>query len=159
MQRKLTFHRLLLLLFLSVNAVMARAASVEYLTFTVSGSPVVIALADHPVITYTNNTVHIQTASTTIDLPVANISEATFSNAVPTGLAERIAAKPQLRGGAVCFEQLPPGSLVTIHALDGTQVSAVHADDGGRAAVGIAQLPAGVYVVKSALQTLKITVK
>ena len=149
MQIKFIFHRLLLLIILSANAVLARAASVEYVTFTVSGRPVVIALAEHPVITYTANTLHIRTASTSIDLSVEDINDVVFSKATPTGIAERLAAKPQLRGGAVCFEQLPVGSLVTIHALDGTQVTATNADDRGQAEVGIFQLPAGVYIVKS----------
>ena len=160
MQKNNTFHRLLLMLFLSVNVALARSANVEYLTFTtVSGSPVVVALAEHPVITYTGNTVHIQTGSTTIDVSVASITNIFFSKAVSTGIAEKLAAMPQMREGAVFFEQLPPGSAVTVHALNGAQVSETNADAQGQADVNIAQLPAGVYIIKSVSQTIKITVK
>ena len=153
------YYRLLLLLFFSVNAILIRAANVEYLTLTVKDGTVVIALAEHPVITYTDNTLHIQSATTTIDVPICDITETEFSSTVPTGITDLIASKPQLRNGAVCFEQLPQGSSVTVHSLNGALLSSVNADDKGRAEVGISQLPTGVYIVRSAIQTFKITIK
>jgi hypothetical protein len=69
----------LILLLLIATAVQARAGSVKYLTVTVKGSPVVFALADHPVITYTGNTLHFQTPSGTVDVPVADITDIVFT--------------------------------------------------------------------------------
>ena len=61
------FRRLLMMLMLTASALQGRAANVECLTLTVSGKPVVIVLAEHPVITYKGNTLHVKTETTTID--------------------------------------------------------------------------------------------
>ena len=63
--------RFLVLLAVVASTVLARAVNVEYLTFNVDGNPVVIALAEHPVITFTDNTLHIKTEKETIDIPVS----------------------------------------------------------------------------------------
>lgn len=159
MQKNNIYRWLLLLLFFSASTILIRAANVEYLTLTVKDGTVVIVLAEHPVITYTDNTLHIQSSTTTIDVPISDITKTEFSGIIPTSITGLIASKPQLRNGVICFEQLPLGSSVTIHSLNGTLLSSVNADDKGQAAVGTYQLPTGVYIVRSAIQTFKIIIK
>ena len=69
------FRRLLMMLMLTASALQGRAANVECLTLTVSGKPVVIVLAEHPVITYKGNTLHVKTETTTIDIPVSESND------------------------------------------------------------------------------------
>ena len=149
--------RCLLVLSLLVASVMVRAANVEYLTLTVDGKPVVIVLAEHPVITYTNNYLHIETAEKTVDVPVSKVSGATFSE---TSDIKAVAGKTVEWGdGLFVFSQLPVQSKVSIYTPDGKQQLATTADDSGRAIISTTNLPAGVYIVKSATQTIKVTIK
>lgn len=50
------------------------AATGNELTLIVKGEPMVIQMSEHPVITYTNNTLHIKTDAAVTDVPVSQIS-------------------------------------------------------------------------------------
>lgn len=58
----------------TVTVKVSQVAKGECLTFMVNGSPVDIVLSEHPIITYTNNTLHVKTAAKTVDIPVKDIS-------------------------------------------------------------------------------------
>ena len=71
-------QRMLKLMLLTVSALHCHSAIGDDLTFVVGGKPVVIALAQNPVITYTGNTLHVKAADKAIDLPVSEISVGYF---------------------------------------------------------------------------------
>ena len=58
----------------TVTVKVSQVTKGECLTFMVNGSPVDIVLSEHPIITYTNNTLHVKTAAKTVDIPVKDIS-------------------------------------------------------------------------------------
>ena len=156
MKRK-SVLRFLLVSSLLMTSIMVRAANVEYLTLNVSGEDVVIVLAEHPVITYEDNYLHIQTAERTVDVPVAQISGATFSE---TSDIKAVAGQPvQWTDGLFVFNQLPKQSKVSVYAVNGREQSTTTVDTNGKAIVSTKDLPAGVYIIKSATQTIKITIK
>lgn len=157
MQRNSILQRLLVLLFIVSSHIFVHAGGVEYLTLKVSGNPVVIVLAEHPVITYTDNTLHIQTAKETVDVPVSQISGVAFSET--TGIMAINNQQLQMQEGNICFQQLPQGSKVSVVAANGIEVFSATADDHGWAILNINRLPKGILVVKSATQTFKITNK
>ena len=152
------FRRLLMMLMLTASALQGRAANVECLTLTVSGKPVVIVLAEHPVITYKGNTLHVKTETTTIDIPVSEISGGSFQDP-STGIRTIELPDVEKRDGELRFSQLTPGSSIEVFSTDGVKLSSVRVDTYGQATVSIGQLPKGTYIVRSALQTIKIANK
>lgn len=136
---------------------LVRAANVEYLTLNVGGNPVEIVLAEHPVITYTDNTLHIQTAKETIDVPVNQLSGVAFSET--SGIKSIEDHQFQIGDGSICFQQLPKGSRVCIFAANGIEVMSAIVNDYGQTIINISDLPKGIFVVKSATQSFKITNK
>ncbi|MBQ6203125.1 MAG: T9SS type A sorting domain-containing protein [Prevotella sp.] len=170
MQRKTIMLRLFAFFLFASTFVEAHALNVEFLTFMVKGKPIVISLAEHPVITYTENTLHItstveETSSgggsstpvvTTIDIPVDEMSE---SASFAAGISRPVIERPNLEAGKLLFSQLPAGSHVTVYTTDGKIVSKAAVDSDGQVVVDILHLPSGIYVVKSASQTIKITNK
>ena len=157
MQKNITLRRCLLLCLLAVTTCMARAANGEVLTIHAGGSPVSIALAEHPVITYSNNTLHITTAMTSIDIPVSEITGINFLD--PTGIRPVIIPDFQAENGELRFSKLPAGSKVDVFAVGGTKLLTTAVDNDGQATVSLDRLPKGAVIVKTATQTIKITNK
>lgn len=145
------------LLFMVSSYMSVHAEGVEYLTLNVGGTPVIIVLAEHPVITYTDNTLHIRTAKETIDVPVSQISGTEFSETSNIRVVEN--KQLQIQEGSLYFNELPRGSKVSVFAANGIEVSSANVDEDGRAIVNMSSLPKGIFVVKSATQTFKITNK
>lgn len=168
-----TFFRWLAAFFLLANPfVEISAASIaESLTFMVNGKPIVIYLADRPVITYTENTLHIASTTeepsgggseppvvTVIDIPVQDITE-TIVDKTETGIVRPMVETPKMDAGKMLFTQLPAGSQVKIFSTDGKVVSTINVSSDEQALIDIKSLPKGIYVIKSDSQTIKITNK
>lgn len=134
-----------------------RAGNVEYLTFNVADNPVVIALAEHPVITYTDNTLHIKTAKETIDIPVSQLAGTIFSET--TAIKNIDGSQLQMKDGSICFMNLAAESKIHVYSADGMEKLSTTVDANGQAVVNIDNLPKGVYIIKSANQTIKISNK
>lgn len=147
--------RILLLFAVLVSTVFVRAGNVEYLTFNVNGDPIVIALAEHPVITYTDNTLHIKTEKETIDIPVNKLSVTAFTET--TGIKSVDISELKIDSGSVCFMNLPSTSKVIVYSANGTEILSSTADNNGQATVNVDNLPKGTYIVKSVRQSIKIT--
>ena len=150
-------RRLLMAVMVMAAALQARAASAEKLTFTVNGEKVEIILAEHPVITYTNNTLHVKTDTETIEIPVSEISGGSFDN--PTGIQTLEITDMENRNGEIRFSHLKPGSPVEVFSFDGVKLSTTTADGEGKATVSAGQFPKGAYIVRTASQTIKIVNK
>ena len=55
------------------------------LTFIVNGKPMVFNLTEHPVITYTDNTLHIKTDASAVNVPVSQISGGALPKSILLG--------------------------------------------------------------------------
>jgi short-subunit dehydrogenase involved in D-alanine esterification of teichoic acids len=157
MNKKCTLRRCLLLCLLALITCLARAANGEMLTINVSSGPVTIALAEHPVITFSENTLHITTAATTIDIAVSDISSINFLD--PTGIKPVIIPDFKAENGELRFSKLPAGSNIEVFAINGMKLLTTVADRDGQATVSLDHLPKGAVIVKTAIQTIKITNK
>lgn len=86
MQSKVKSKRgLLLSLLLTATVSGVSAATGNELTLIVNGDPMVFVMSEHPVITYTNNTLHIKTDAANTDVPVSEISGGAFPKTVVLG--------------------------------------------------------------------------
>ena len=157
MQNNGILKRLLMLLALISALMSVQATEVEYLTLNVVGNPVVIALAEHPIITYTDNTLHIQTTTETVDVPIDQITDISFLGT--TSIKTVTNPQFQMEAGNICFQQLPKGSKVSVFDINGIVALSSIVDDTGKTVINICSLPKGVYVVKSSKQSFKIANK
>ncbi|MBO7140467.1 MAG: hypothetical protein J6W19_07865 [Prevotella sp.] len=75
------------LLMLTLAAAVPKASAEErnVLTFIVNGKPMVFNMVEHPVITYTDNTLHIKTDASTVNVPVSQISGGALPKSVLLG--------------------------------------------------------------------------
>ena len=140
-----------------------RAAASEGLNYFVveqSSETLYIALASQPVITYSDDVLHIvASASESYDVEVGNISQCVFSvsgQTVPTSIAKIVSEGPAVRSGMLFFDGLQPGSVVQLLTADGQVVSQSKVTADGQAVVSLNQHPKGAYVVKTSTQTFKI---
>lgn len=146
-----------MLLFLT-SFISVHIDSAEYLTLNVNGNPVVIVLSEHPSITYTNNTLHIETKKETIDVHVSQITDMVFSET--TGIKDINIQQLQIeKEGNICFQQLPKGSKVNVFTINGIEVLSAIVNDFRNAVINVSNLPKGNYIVKSVKQTFIITNK
>ena len=85
----------------------ADAANVQYLTIVVNGKAVSFSLAEHPVITYANNTLVVKTATEEVEIPVASISGYEFEEE-PSAVRDLQLGKPSIGGAAWCSPSCSP---------------------------------------------------
>lgn len=152
---------MLLALLLLAGSSFVQAANVQFMQLKVKGNIVIVALSEHPNITYADNTMHIATKDNDIDVAVADISFFGFSETDQPmqGIKLPQAAKPKFVSGQLLFTQLMPDSAVEVYAVDGRKVAALSANDDGVAIVDLSSKPKGTYIIKTATQTIKVTNK
>ena len=138
---------------------LARAADVQFLTLMVNGEPVIISLAEKPVITFTDNTLHIVTEATEVDIPVADITGGTFVEDDPSTIKDPDLVKAMMSAGRVCFSGLEPFSTVNVYNVNGQLLKKQTAGNDGTVVIDLSNQPKGCYVVRSATQTIKFTNK
>ena len=138
---------------------LARAADVQFLTLMVNGEPVIISLAEKPVITFTDNTLHIVTEATEVDIPVADITGGTFVEDDPSAIKDPDLVKAMMSAGRVCFSGLEPFSTVNVYNVNGQLLKKQTAGNDGTVVIDLSNQPKGCYVVRSATQTIKVTNK
>lgn len=146
-------QRTLLMFLLAFCAIALYATSNENLTFVVSGRPVSIELSEQPIVTYRDNTLHVETKTQAFDITVSDIDFAIIKDETTTSISQP--AGILIRNGIASFSQLPPGSQVSVFTLGGIKVKDVTVDSKGNTAVNFGSCPKGTYILKSALHTIK----
>lgn len=161
MQKKEHFTKMLLLFLLLACCPFARATNVQFMQLVVKGNQVIVALSEHPAITYVGNSLHIATKDKDIDVAVADITYFGFSDTEQSvvGIELTKGSLPKLSSGQLVFTQLKVNSTVDVYTADGRKVSAQSVNDNGMAIVNLNNLAKGTYIVKTATQTIKVTNK
>ena len=149
--------RLLILYLLISCAWVLNATNVEKLIFVVSGKPVSIEMSTQPIVTYANDTLHIETILNTFDIIIRDINYIYLNNETSTSVTQQPTIS--INNGKVQLRQLPLGSQVSLFTIDGTKLDDSFADSNGIAIVNIGCLAKGVYIVKSATQSIKCVIK
>ena len=156
MTKKQVILRTFAALFLLTATLFLRAASVQYINITVEGRQVSFSLAEHPVITYSHNTLVVKTAAEEVEIPVALVTGYTYSEE-PSAIRDlKLAGNTTIGAGLVAFSALTPGSLVVAVNAGGQQVASVTASADGTAVVDLSRQPKGIYVLSAAGNTIKV---
>ena len=149
MNRKFT---VLLLLLASVQLSLA-----DDTTLTIrqkGGNETLLELSTNPVITFENESMVVTTSITQIIIPLDDVVDYTVSESA-TGI-KSISAVPQFRNGCVVFSDLPPGTPICVHSIDGRLINRHTIDYTGVGTVRIDNLPEGVNVISVLNKTIKI---
>lgn len=106
------------------------------------GAVVRYAFSEKPVVTYTDEGIHLMTTKVEIDYPMSNLEMFTFEDdpSHPTGILQMEGTTADIR----------------IYTLDGKLVRTISQSE-GTAAFSTADLPAGVYIIRNGKTNYKIT--
>lgn len=108
-----------------------------------SGGVVSYSFSEKPVVTYTEDGIHLVTNSVEVDYPLSNLEKFTFEDSTsPSGII-------RTEGGS---------SDVQIYSVGGTLVKTIKANE-GTTTFSTSDLPAGIYVIKNGKSTYKIIKK
>ena len=149
----------LLLLLLSALAIMPIAAQNILTIHQKDGQQFSFGFSEKPVITYTENEMVLTTTRTTVKYPLSSIAKLTFPD-TGTGVEETAAdtdeAKISLDSYTVRISGAKSGQNVFVTDASGKTLSTYETDQDGSVTFSIADLPQGIYIIKSESLTCKI---
>ena len=119
-------------------------------------------LADKPVITYTETDFVLKTTKTEVQFPLATLAKFSFTDvedAVISIKSDGKTAMLELDNYMVSLTGAKPDVAVTLIGPDGKVVGTYKTDADGSVTFSIADLPQGVYIIKSENLTCKILKK
>ena len=148
-------RKLLFVVLIFMLQTLAVAGNVQYMNLTVNKASVSFALAEKPVVTYTNDELTVTTAREKVSVKMAELQEWTFSD-VPTAIERTQFAEPQLLQGKVLLGQLKPGSKAELYNYKGEVVRSAVVSSEGEVQLEYGSLPSGVYLIKTVAYTIKI---
>lgn len=107
------------------------------------GTVVCYAFGEKPVVTYTDEGIHLATTKVEIDYPMANLEKFTFEDSGTSESIETITIEGTTED-------------IRIYTTAGVLVRTIPQSEGA-AAFSTADLPAGVYIIKNGKTSYKIT--
>ena len=117
---------------------------------------------DKPVITYTETDLVLKTTNTEVQFPLASLAKFTFidvEDAVISIKDDGKSAQLQLDNYVVSITGAKAGITVTVIGSDGKTIATYKTDSDGCVTFSIADLPQGIYIIKSEKLTCKILKK
>ena len=136
-----------------------------FVTWLNDGSRYAYALAEHPVVTYSNGELLLETNAQQVSYSADEVRKFTFSLAdiccegeLPPATVSSLEYQQQfsLQQGDVHFSGCRAGSPICIYTLDGKLLQRVTADANGNARLVTGAYPGGVYIIKTETITHKI---
>lgn len=150
----------LLMFFASVS--MSVSAQNTVIVHQKDGKTVSFGLPEKPVITYVDNEMVITTTKTVLQYPLASVSQLTFSDdetSVAPVADEKQAPVLELDNYVVRITGADAEASVTVVASDGKTLIRTKVNSDGTATFSVAELPEGIYIIKSENLTFKILKK
>ena len=122
------------------------------------GQKVTVLLDEQPKVTFTDEEMRVTTRTHEWAFPAGDVERFTYEWAAPTkidapGLREVCF---HLSDGRLLLSALPANSPVEVYALDGKKQLDATAGEAGDATADMRPLPAGLYVIKTAVGNFKI---
>ena len=117
---------------------------------------------EKPVVSFTDNMLVVKTTKTEIQYELALLSKFTFDQkqtAVDAIVDERIEPSVTLDEYSVQISGLKADATATLLSADGKQLQSYRTDSEGTVSFSIAELPQGIYIIKSESLTCKILKK
>lgn len=115
-----------------------------------------ISFTDEPVTTFSDGNLVVTTITTTITMPLEQVSKYTFitdTDGIADIKTENVTISQD--GESITFDNLKPGTEITIHNASGMLIQQQKVEQ-GTTTVSVANLPIGVYIVKANGITYKI---
>ncbi len=141
---------------LALGSLTAMAATPGVTFLFSNGKKASFAFADKPVIDVTSDGLTVSaTGASEVSYSFADVQKFYFEDDIPTAIGQVkndvSAQRPVFAyaGGVVTVSGMTAGERLSVVTLDGSQVSATKADNGGNARVDLGSAPAGVYVVST----------
>ena len=122
-----------------------------------SGNETVLELSANPVITFSGENMVITSNITTIMIPMDDIDDYVVCGE-GTGI-KPVTETPQFVDGNVVFSNIPKGTTVRIHALDGALVRTQTVTLSGPTIVSLDQLNKGCYIISAGEYRIKVIKK
>ena len=116
---------------------------------------------DKPVITYTDNDLVLKTTKTEVQYPLSSLAKFTFTDLEDAviSIKDDKAAQMELDNYVVSITGAKSGVTVSVVGSDGKTLNSYKTDTDGSVTFSIAELPEGVYIIKSENLTCKILKK
>ena len=148
-----------LLLMLSLAGAWAQSNVPRLVVWQKSGEKAYFDLDKLPETSFGGGVLTIKSSTATISYQLSNIVRYTYENVTATGIATLPSAysvKISERGEAVSFQNLKPGTTVSLYDLGGMLLEQYTADDLGLLTISTHNRPSGVYIVKANNETIKL---
>ena len=137
----------------------AQPGGMEFVVHLKAGGTVGYALSTKPAVTLVGTVFTLTTTETTVTYQHEEVEKFTLNALAPVGIEEEaVLVEPQVQrqAGQLTFTGCKPNEVIRIYTVGGRLVLTARTDADGYAEVQTAQLPKGVYVVKSESVTIKI---
>lgn len=158
---KKLIHFFLLILFLFVPLIKIQSQSL--LVWKKDGNFIRILFDDRPCTMFTEDTLHIETMTNSIDIPLEQVQRYTFElDANDISIPSEGKKGPSFRqkDDELLLSGLSYGMRIAIYTIDGRLLVKQSADKKGEATISLKQLSKGVYLFKiGSLMTYKFTNK
>ena len=137
-----------------------------FVTWLNDGCRCAYALAEHPVVTYSDGELLLDTRHQQVSYAATEVRKFTFSASdiscegeLPptTGVVPAVCESQLLLAqGDVLFNGCKAGSTVGVYTMDGKLLHSVQADENGNAILSLSAYPAGIYIIRTETITHKI---
>ena len=131
-----------------------------------NGNRYAYALDEHPVVTYSNGELLLDTRYEQISYPATEVRKFTFSASdntheepLPPSTGLNSIEHEQLKAlqhGDMFFSGCKGGSSVCVYSIDGKHIHTTQVDENGNARIMLSSYPSGVYIIKTETITHKI---
>lgn len=151
--------KLLLVLFFSFSILSkAKSESICLVVWEKDGTKVAYALAEKPMVTFTETDMVITSQNVEVSYPMENLARFTYEDNATTGITNLQTGESPFvhEGGCLLFPALKANSTVSVYSLNGTLVFKKTVNQKGEYAFPLSSLNAGVYMVNVNGLTYKI---
>lgn len=152
--------RFLTLAVMAAGAIGASAANYHSLKISLSDeTDTYVNFADDFKVSFTDSDMHIVSDGIVVDVPREKIVNMVFSEDVydPNSGVKETEITPQVIGGVMIFESLPPGSSIRVVDSNGRLVFNKEAD--GTFSLALSELGSGIFIVTVNSQSYKLNLK
>ena len=145
---------------LSLTLVFASLAAWAEAGFYVEDSQGVLVgyvFMDQPVWTFEGDNLVISTVGGTVQYPMSDVAKVFFGDVTPTGLLELdVDEMIRVIPDGVELTGFAANTVVTIHNLQGQQLSAYRTSQSGSLTISLADREQGIYLIHANKSTIKI---
>ena len=124
-----------------------------------SGEKVYFELNEMPETTFENGLLVIKTSNASVQYQLENIMRYTYEGVVATGIDLKGSERAVIiskDGDSVTMRNLRNGTTVNVYSANGMLIEQCKATANQPLTISVGQRPAGVYIVKSETETIKL---